>query len=121
MTCVRRTPAACDLQQRNTSRTTSSFLPCKAHRAAPTCRCLPALRPPILLPHTTFSALPHPPQAAELKFNCFFLMPLVDSFPARLRKDIECAYEEVGPEPGPGPGPWTRPLSPVRNGSPSFE
>ncbi len=42
---------------------------------------------------------PHPrlcvPQAAELKFNCFFLMPLVDSFPARLRKDIECAYEEV--------------------------
>ncbi|PNW77356.1 hypothetical protein CHLRE_10g433050v5 [Chlamydomonas reinhardtii] len=36
----------------------------------------------------------HLVQAAELKFNCFFLMPLVDSFPARLRKDIECAYEE---------------------------
>ncbi|GFR45611.1 hypothetical protein Agub_g7018 [Astrephomene gubernaculifera] len=33
-------------------------------------------------------------QAAELKFNCFFLMPLVDSFPSRLRKEIECAYEE---------------------------
>ncbi|EFJ48795.1 dynamin-related GTPase [Volvox carteri f. nagariensis] len=36
----------------------------------------------------------HLVQAAELKFNCFFLMPLVDAFPARLRKDIECAYEE---------------------------
>ncbi|KXZ51508.1 hypothetical protein GPECTOR_12g471 [Gonium pectorale] len=36
----------------------------------------------------------HLVQAAELKFNCFFLMPLVDSFPARLRKEIECAYEE---------------------------
>ncbi|PNH09185.1 Dynamin-like protein ARC5 [Tetrabaena socialis] len=36
----------------------------------------------------------HLVQAAELKFNCFFLMPLVDSFPARLRKEIERAYEE---------------------------
>ncbi|GLC37302.1 hypothetical protein PLESTF_000486000 [Pleodorina starrii] len=36
----------------------------------------------------------HLVQAAELKFNCFFLMPLVDSFPARLRRDIENAYEE---------------------------
>ncbi|GIL71330.1 hypothetical protein Vretimale_2679 [Volvox reticuliferus] len=36
----------------------------------------------------------HLVQAAELKFNCFFLMPLIDAFPARLRKDIENAYEE---------------------------
>ncbi|KAG2491621.1 hypothetical protein HYH03_009992 [Edaphochlamys debaryana] len=36
----------------------------------------------------------HLVQAAELKFNCFFLMPLVDAFPARLRKEIERAYEE---------------------------
>ncbi|CAI5463967.1 unnamed protein product [Closterium sp. Yama58-4] len=27
--------------------------------------------------------------AAELKFNCFFLMPLMDRFPARLREDLE--------------------------------
>ncbi len=33
-------------------------------------------------------------QAAELKFNCFFLMPLVDTFPAKLRSELECAYEE---------------------------
>ncbi len=33
-------------------------------------------------------------QAAELKFNCFFLMPLVDSFPAKLRSELECAYED---------------------------
>ncbi|GLI59277.1 hypothetical protein VaNZ11_001126 [Volvox africanus] len=36
----------------------------------------------------------HLVQAAELKFNCFFLMPLVDAFPPRLRKEIESAYEE---------------------------
>ncbi len=30
---------------------------------------------------------------AELKFNCFFLMPLVDSFPARLREELEGAWE----------------------------
>ena len=34
--------------------------------------------------------------AAELKFNCFFLMPLVDAFPARLREQLEAAYDEVG-------------------------
>ncbi|CAI7830157.1 unnamed protein product, partial [Closterium sp. NIES-54] len=27
--------------------------------------------------------------SAELKFNCFFLMPLMDRFPARLREDLE--------------------------------
>lgn len=29
--------------------------------------------------------------AAELKFNCFFLMPLIDKFPAMLREDLESA------------------------------
>ena len=33
-------------------------------------------------------------QAVELKFNCFFLMPLIDAFPARLREELEAAYEE---------------------------
>eukprot|EP00249_Psilotum_nudum_P012773 c23975_g1_i1 orf=519-3485(+) len=32
--------------------------------------------------------------AAELKFNCFFLMPVVDKFPALLREDLEAAFEE---------------------------
>lgn len=30
----------------------------------------------------------------ELKFNCFFLMPVVDAFPTRLREELEAAYEE---------------------------
>ena len=30
----------------------------------------------------------------ELKFNCFFLMPVIDSFPTRLREELEAAYEE---------------------------
>ena len=33
-------------------------------------------------------------QSVELKFNCFFLMPVVDSFPTRLREELETAYEE---------------------------
>jgi len=33
-------------------------------------------------------------QSVELKFNCFFLMPVVDSFPTRLREELEAAYEE---------------------------
>ena len=33
-------------------------------------------------------------QAVELKFNCFFLMPVVDAFPTRLREELEQAYEE---------------------------
>ena len=33
-------------------------------------------------------------QSVELKFNCFFLMPLIDSFPTRIREELECAYEE---------------------------
>jgi len=36
----------------------------------------------------------HVVQAAELKFNCFFLMPVVDSFPSKLREDLEVAYDE---------------------------
>lgn len=32
-------------------------------------------------------------QAAEMKFNCFFLMPLVDEFPTRLREEVEAAYD----------------------------
>ena len=32
--------------------------------------------------------------AVELKFNCFFLMPLIDTFPTRLREELEAAYEE---------------------------
>eukprot|EP00899_Mesostigma_viride_P005649 jgi/Mesvir1/15085/Mv14727-RA.1 len=31
---------------------------------------------------------------AELKFNCFFLMPLVDTFPQKLRTEIEAAFEK---------------------------
>lgn len=37
----------------------------------------------------------HVVQAGELKFNCFFLMPLVDSFPARLREELESAYDDL--------------------------
>ena len=33
-------------------------------------------------------------QAVELKFNCFFLMPVIDAFPTRLREELEAAYEE---------------------------
>ncbi len=33
-------------------------------------------------------------QSVELKFNCFFLMPVVDTFPTRLRTELEAAYEE---------------------------
>ncbi|KIY93293.1 hypothetical protein MNEG_14669, partial [Monoraphidium neglectum] len=32
-------------------------------------------------------------QSAELKFNCFFLMPLIDTFPQRLREELEGAWE----------------------------
>lgn len=31
-------------------------------------------------------------QTVELKFNCFFLMPVVDTFPARLREEVEILY-----------------------------
>ena len=37
----------------------------------------------------------HVVQSVELKFNCFFLMPLVDSFPAALRDDVEAAYADL--------------------------
>ena len=36
----------------------------------------------------------HVVQSVELKFNCFFLMPVVDTFPTRLRTELEAAYEE---------------------------
>lgn len=32
-------------------------------------------------------------QAVEMKFNCFFLMPVIDAFPVRLREELEAAYE----------------------------
>ncbi|KAJ9561312.1 hypothetical protein OSB04_006472 [Centaurea solstitialis] len=32
--------------------------------------------------------------SAELKFNCFFLMPVVDKLPALLREDLESAFED---------------------------
>ncbi|KAI3810334.1 hypothetical protein L1987_19946 [Smallanthus sonchifolius] len=32
--------------------------------------------------------------SAELKFNCFFLMPIVDKLPALLREDLESAFED---------------------------
>ena len=32
-------------------------------------------------------------QAVEMKFNCFFLMPLVDTFPTKLREELEGAFE----------------------------
>lgn len=37
----------------------------------------------------------HIVQSVELKFNCFFLMPVVDFFPTRLREELEAAYDEV--------------------------
>ena len=36
----------------------------------------------------------HVVQSVELKFNCFFLMPVVDSFPTRLREELESAYDD---------------------------
>ena len=35
----------------------------------------------------------HHHQCAELKFNCFFLMPVVDSFPLRMRAEIEGSFD----------------------------
>jgi len=32
--------------------------------------------------------------SAELKFNCFFLLPCINSFPAKLREEIEAAMDE---------------------------
>jgi hypothetical protein len=32
-------------------------------------------------------------QATEMKFNCFFLMPIIDTFPNKLREELEAAYE----------------------------
>ena len=46
------------------------------------------------LPCTPAGIRDHVVQAVELKFNCFFLMPVVDSFPTRLREELEAAYEE---------------------------
>ena len=39
-------------------------------------------------------------QSAELKFNCFFLMPLLDAFPQRLREELEGAWEVRGADGG---------------------
>lgn len=36
----------------------------------------------------------HVVQCVELKFNCFFLMPVIDNFPTRLREELEAAYDE---------------------------
>ena len=36
----------------------------------------------------------HVVQSVELKFNCFFLMPVVDSFPTKLREELESAYDD---------------------------
>lgn len=36
----------------------------------------------------------HVISCAELKFNCFFLMPIIDKFPGILREHLERAYEE---------------------------
>lgn len=44
----------------------------------------------------------HVVTAVELKFNCFFLMPLIDTFPTRLREELEAAYEEDLDEVRPG-------------------
>lgn len=33
-------------------------------------------------------------QSAELKFNCFFLMPIINDFPSRLRSEMERAFAE---------------------------
>lgn len=46
------------------------------------------------LVHQLFAGIrDHLVQSAEMKFNCFFLMPLIDTFPARLREELEAAYE----------------------------
>ena len=36
----------------------------------------------------------HLVQSAEMKFNCFFLMPVIDTFPTKLREELEAAYDE---------------------------
>ncbi|CAK9236168.1 unnamed protein product [Sphagnum tenellum] len=36
----------------------------------------------------------HCAACAEMKFNCFFLMPVVDAFPAMLRENLETSFEE---------------------------
>ena len=33
-------------------------------------------------------------QSCELKFNCFFLLPCINAFPAKLREEIEAAMDE---------------------------
>lgn len=32
--------------------------------------------------------------SCALQFNCFFLMPVVDTFPSLLREDLETAFEQ---------------------------
>lgn len=59
-------------------------------------------RPPLTNPCLPSPARPASPagirdhfvQSVELKFNCFFLMPIIDTFPTRLREELESAYEE---------------------------
>ena len=29
-----------------------------------------------------------------MKFNCFFLMPMIDTFPTKLREELEAAYDK---------------------------
>jgi hypothetical protein len=51
--------------------------------------------PELPLPPTATAGIrDHFVQSVELKFNCFFLMPIIDTFPTRLREELESAYDE---------------------------
>lgn len=50
--------------------------------------------PPPARPPASAGIRDHFVQSVELKFNCFFLMPIIDTFPTRLREELESAYEE---------------------------
>ncbi len=67
--------------------------------AMPTCPAWPGLRC-----SSPAGIRDHFVQSVELKFNCFFLMPIIDTFPTRLREELESAYEEDLDEVGQGGG-----------------
>lgn len=82
----------------------SKFLPAWQPARQPAARCNAHVPPPIHPRPQSPLPLSHhcPPagirdhyvQSVELKFNCFFLMPMIDIFPNKLREELEQAYEE---------------------------
>jgi hypothetical protein len=56
------------------------------------CVSVPAPAAPLLL--LPAGIRDHFVQSVELKFNCFFLMPIIDTFPTKLREELESAYDE---------------------------